>query len=355
MARQPVLSLLLALWVFAPAVFAVDYPPVVPGRAISLAQDAGAHPDYRTEWWYVTGWLRDGQGQERGFQLTFFRVRTGLGEQAPGRFSPAQLILAHAAVSDPAIGHLLHAERSARASGRIAGASRAAMDVWIEDWRLDGSAVPMRAQVRAGRFAFDLALEQSAPPMLNGEAGFSQKGPQRDHASYYYSLPGLQVSGSLSIDGHEHRVTGSAWLDHEWSSELMPEGAVGWDWVGLNLDDGSAVMAARMRDADDRAMWAIGSLRRVGQPVQTLAAEYVAFKALRTWTSPRTGARYPVEWEIRVGERVLRLEPLMEDQERDSSSTGTVYWEGAVRVFEHGRPIGKGYLEMTGRAERMRI
>jgi len=352
MARAALLALLLAL---ACAALAVDYPPVLPGRAITLPQDAGAHPDYRTEWWYVTGWLRDEAGRERGFQLTFFRVRTGLGEEAPGRFSPAQLILAHAAVSDPSVGHLLHAERSARASGRIAGAGREAMDVWIEDWRLDDSNGQIRAQARAGRFAFELVLVPNAPPMLNGEAGFSQKGPEPKHASYYYSLPGLQVSGSLSIDGHEHGVTGSAWLDHEWSSELMPEGAVGWDWVGLNLDDGSAVMAARMRDADDRPLWALGSLRTPGQPLRTLGPQEVGFEAARSWTSPRTGARYPVEWEIRLGERVLRIEPLMDDQELDGSSTGTVYWEGAVRVFEHGRPVGKGYLEMTGRVERVRF
>ena len=345
----------LLLVVTLPAL-AVDYPPVRPGRSVSLPADTGAHPGYRTEWWYVTGWLDDEAGVQRGFQITFFRVRTGIGEQSPGRFSPAQLILAHAAVADAAQGRLLHAERSARASGLLAGAATGRTHAWVGDWRLEERDGVFIAEVSAREFSYSLALEPSQPPMLNGRAGFSQKAPDPRHASYYYSRPQLAVSGEVTVDGKRHVVTGRAWLDQEWSSELMPEGARGWDWVGLNLDDGGALMAFRMRDGEGRALWSAGTLRTPGEPDRPLALSEVSFEVLERWRSPRTGAEYPVRLRVRAGGRVLELTALMPDQELDSRrSTGAVYWEGAVRVIEAGREIGRGYLEMTGYLETIRM
>lgn len=349
--------LLLALACCLPAwLGAADFAPVVPGRAIELPADHGAHPEFRTEWWYVTGWLSDPEGRERGFQLTFFRVRSGLGEEAAGRFSPAQLILAHAAIADPATGRLRHAERSARSSGALAGSAEGRLAVWLGDWRMEAADGHIEARARGEGFTLDLRLTETAPPMRNGEAGFSRKGPDGRHASYYYSLPALAVAGTLELDGRPLAVSGDAWLDHEWSSALMPDGAVGWDWVGINLADGSAAMAFRMRDAAGNTLWAGGSLRSAGGDFSPLGPDDVRMTPGRSWRSPRTGARYPVTWTLQLGDSSLQLEPLMDDQELDArGSTGAIYWEGAVRVREHGAVVGRGYLEMTGYSGRLEL
>jgi predicted secreted hydrolase len=194
--------------------------------------------------------------------------------------------------------------------------------------------------------------------LLHGDNGYSRKGPQATSASYYYSLPQLRASGRVVIDGRAHRVQGSAWFDHEWASALMDEPARGWDWVGLNLEDGSALMVSRMRDEHGQAYWAAASERAAGATqARSYAPEQIEWTPVRHWRSARTAIRYPVEWSIKVGERILRLQPLMDDQENDSrASTGTIYWEGAVRALdENGRLIGRGYLELTGYGERMAL
>lgn len=335
---------------------AADYPAVRRGMALHFPADTGAHPAYRTEWWYVTGWLTDGEGVARGFQVTFFRVRTGIGEDNPARLAPRQIILAHAAVADPAEGQLLHAERAARAVDRLAGAAPAQTHAWAGNWSIVLDGDHYRTRIEAEGFAFDLRLVPPGPPVLNGEGGFSQKAADPKHASHYYSRPRLAVSGTLRVRDRSHIVHGHAWLDHEWSSELMPPGAQGWDWIGINLHDGSTLMAFRMRDAQGSAQWAGATLVGTDGRVMTLRPGQVRFVPQRRWRSPRTGTEYPVEWEIDLDGRRLRVQPLMDDQELDSSrSTGTVYWEGAVRVFEGERESGRGYLEMTGYGERLRM
>ena len=160
----------------------------------------------------------------------------------------------------------------------------------------------------------------------------------------------------MTLDGRPQAVTGQAWLDHEWSSEYLPEGAQGWDWIGVNLDDGSALMAFRMRGTDGPSLWSAATLRQVDGSAQVLPPDAVAFEPLRHWRSPRTGIVYPVAWRVRIGPRRLTLQPLMDDQELDSArSTGAVYWEGAVRVTEDDREIGRGYLEMTGYGDKIRV
>ena len=335
---------------------AADYPPVVEGRTLVFPADTGAHPDYRTEWWYVTGWVTDEEGTERGFQVTFFRVRTRIGEDNPSRFAPRQLILAHAAVADPAVGRLLHAERAERATAPLAGAANGATHAWAGDWSLEWRDDHYRSRVADEQFAFDLRFDPAGPPMLNGRAGFSQKAPNPKHASYYYSRPQIAVSGSLRLQGVTRQVKGHAWLDHEWSSEYLPAGAHGWDWIGVNLHDGGALMAFRMRDEVGATMWSAGTLRMGRGEPRALASGEVAFAPRRRWRSPRTGAEYPVEWELDIAGRRLQLQPLMDDQELDGRrSTGAVYWEGAVRLLEEDREIGRGYLEMTGYAQRLQF
>lgn len=326
---------------------------VVVGRSLALPADGGAHPAYRAEWWYVTGWLRDEGGHQRGFQLTFFRVRSGLGEDNPSRFAPRQLLLAHAAISDPARGRLVYDQRAERTLDPLVGAAPDHTDLRLRDWSLSWADGSYRIRLPAAGFALDLVLRPSGPPMIHGDRGYSRKDADPRFASYYYSQPQLEISGELGLSGRRYRVEGRAWLDHEWSSTLLPAHARGWDWVGINLDDGGALMAFRTRDHDERALWAGGTVRRPDGGRRILAPDQIRFVPLRRWRSPRSGAGYPVEWliELRDGAalRRLRLVPLMDDQELDArSSTGAIYWEGAVRVLEDGREIGRGYLELTG-------
>jgi len=335
---------------------AVTFARVLPGRQMAFPADHGAHPDFRTEWWYATGWLNLPDGSPLGFQTTFFRVRTGLGEGNASAFAPRQLILAHAAIADPGFGRLRHDERAARAGFGRAGFAIDKTQVWVGDWRFEEAQGGYRAVVRAEDFAYELHLVPAGPPMLNGRAGFSAKAPDPRHASYYYSRPQLKVDGSVTLAGRTSAVAGLAWLDHEWSSELLPDGAQGWDWIGVNLDDGSALMAFRLRGQADPALWSAASYRPADGSTRTFPRDEVAFEPLRHWRSPRTAISYPVAWRLRVGQRIFLVEVLLDDQELDSRrSTGAIYWEGAVRLREDGREVGRGYLEMTGYGERIRV
>ncbi len=358
-------AVVLLLWMLSAVLFVVRpafaqpaYAPVLPGTLLDFPRDTGAHPDFRTEWWYITGWLEDAAGRERGFQVTFFRVRTLEGEDNPSRFAPRQLLLAHAAIADPQHGRLRHAERSARAMAPLAHFSQARTEVWVGDWTLalEGEDT-YRARIAADDFAFDLALRAPAPPLLNGQDGFSRKAPDPLNASYYYSRPQLAVSGTLKLDGTALPVTGHAWLDHEWSSEILPPEAQGWDWIGVNLADGGSLMAFQMRGHDGSPIWLAATLVTGDGTRSTYGEAEVRFVPLRHWVSPRSGARYPVEWRVEVGTRVFTLAPMMDDQELDSRrSTGAIYWEGAVRLRDAaGKEAGRGYLEMTGYAERLRM
>jgi predicted secreted hydrolase len=336
----------------APAVRAAGvYPEVLRGRRLEFPRDHGAHPDFRTEWWYITGHVRDRTQREFGFQVTFFRSRPAVADNNTSRFAPRQLILAHAALADPRHGRLRHDERAARAAFDLAGAAEDDTRVWVGDWTLTRSGDHYAAKIEARDFSLALRCVATEPPLLQGDAGFSRKGPQPQQASHYYSRPQLAVSGSFGAGGVLQEVRGAAWLDHEWSSEIMAPSAVGWDWLGVNLDDGGALMAFVMRDGSGAPLWGAAMLRDAQGRTTTAAPGEVRFVAQRHWRSPRTGTSYPVALELIVGEQRYRVEPLFDDQELDArASTGTVYWEGAVRLIAGSAAIGRGYLELTGYA-----
>ncbi len=329
---------------------APDYPPVLPGRPLSFPRDHGAHPEYRIEWWYVTGWLDTGSGEPLGFQVTFFRSRPNLAQGQPSRFAPNQLLFAHAALSDPTLGHLLHEQRSARAGFGLAEAETGDTDVHIDDWSLRrGADGPYRIRIGGREMQIDLSLKPTQPVLPQGDGGYSRKGPQAGEASYYYSQPHLEVSGTVARDGRKQGVRGTAWLDHEWSTAMLPKNAVGWDWIGINLDDGGALMAFRIRDGDGRSLWTHASHRRADGGQAAIAGKPVTLAPIRFWRSPRTGARYPVAMHFAAGGLAFDLVPLQDDQELDArSSTGNVYWEGAVTALSGGQPLGRGYMELTG-------
>ena len=338
----------------------VVYPAVRPGYAIAFPRDHGAHLDFRTEWWYVTGWVNTSRGEELGFQVTFFRTRTPYASDNPSAFAPRQLILAHAALADPKLGRLRHDQRAARAALGVAGAAEGTTRVWIDAWRLELDAQSYRAVIPAREFGLDLAFATSRPPLLQGVNGVSRKGKKPSEASYYYSRPALPVTGSIERGAGKEPVTGLAWLDHEWSSEYLAAGAAGWDWIGVTLDDGGALMAFRMRGRDGSVLYAGGKLMRPDGSAEAFGPAEVEFTVLRRWRSPRSGTDYPVAMRVRAGDSAWRIEPLFDDQELDSrASTATIYWEGAVRVTPEAggdpKQSGKGYLELTGYWKPMRL
>ena len=319
---------LLGLPAAVPAWAGIDYPAVRPNPKFAFPRDHGAHPDFRTEWWYLTGWL-DGP---LGFQITFFRFRPDVDPANPSAFNPRQILLAHAALAEPARGRLAHEERAARAGFSLAEAEETRTGVWIDDWRLEQRGERYDARIAGRELDFDLSFF-GKDVVLQGERGFSRKGRRPGEASYYYSRPQLNVAGKVS--GRE--VTGTAWLDHEWSSAYLAPEAAGWDWCGINLFNGESLMAFRMRDRSGNTHY---------------APPGVDFKPLRIWKSPRTGVEYPVSMQVND----LRLEPLMDDQELDvRASSGTIYWEGAVRAFSGSHEVGRGYLELTGYWKPMKL
>ena len=386
-----------------------DYPAVTSGHPLVFPRDYGAHSSYRTEWWYVTGWLQteaDAAADATpgaaapgavahaslGFEATFFRTRPALDEANPSRFAPNQLLFANIALSDPHAGSLQHDQRVARRGFGLADASETDTAVHIDDWWLEREAQGRyRLNVATPDFSFSFMLTPTQPVLLNGAAGYSRKGPLPGEASYYYSEPWLLVDGVLKRSersGHargdgEH-VRGRAWLDHEWSSAPLADEAVGWDWIGINFDDGGALMALQIRDKAGRKFWAGGTLRAADGSTHALSGDSVSFTPLRQWRSPHTGARYPVAMRVDAQDLHLTLVPLMDDQEFDSrATTGAVYWEGAVTAFQADaaagnpvaasaststststsenaakpapKPVGRGYLELTGYVQRLEL
>lgn len=361
---------LLLFLVFCHAAFAApkaDFAPVVPDVALvfnATQNDHASHPKFGIEWWYLTGQATLDDGAPIGFQVTFFRARTGVDGSNPSRFTPTQLLIAHAAISDVREGKLLHDQRMARAGFDLVRANEAKLDVAINNWRLnmqpDGSLV---ANIPARNFTLTLNLSPSATyptPLLQGKNGYSQKGIRPQEASYYYSMPQLRTSGTLTKNGQVQKLSGTAWFDHEWSSEVLSADAQGWDWVGVNLENGGALMAFQMRNVKgDKPLWAAATLFTPNAPTQYFGADEVRFTPSNTWQSPSSGIKWPVAQTLSLRGQAAttwQIAPTMPNQELDSRlTTGTVYWEGAMQLQQNNKTVGRGYLEMTGYGEKIKF
>jgi predicted secreted hydrolase len=332
---------------------------------LSFPADHGPHADYRTEWWYYTGNLTDGDNRRFGFQLTFFRS----GLQPPGNriqwpvpasaWRTDQIYLAHAAVSDIGTDRHLQAERMARPVLSLAGADQAGgmVTIHVHDWQAVIAPDAHRLQARADTFALTLDLTPDKPAVLHGEGGYSRKGASPERASCYYSFTRLQASGSLSVDGTHHEVQGSAWMDHEFSTAPLQTGITGWDWFSLQLSDRTEVMIFLLRQPDGTLNPASSGtyVLRSGQ-TRHLSLSDVRIEPLSYWTSPHSDARYPVEWQVAVVPLELKLTVTanLDDQEMHTpNSTNVVYWEGSVQAkgTRNGKATdGVGYVELTGYA-----
>lgn len=325
-------------------------------RRMAFPADHGAHPELRTEWWYITGALQSA-GRPFGFQVTFFRSRVDATRELRSAFAARQLVFAHAAVTDVQGTRLVHDQRIARAGFGIADAAVGEARLKLRDWSLLREGEAWHALLPAAGFALDLRCAPTQPPLLQGGDGLSRKGPLEAHASYYYSIPQLAVRGRLSLQGRDFDVDGRAWMDHEWSDEYLASEAVGWDWLGMNLDDGSALMAFRIRRQDGSRFWDGGAFRNAQGQVRIAEPGEMQFVPRRRWTSPVSNASYPVEWELRTPAGVFTVRALVDNQELDSrESTGAIYWEGLSDLLDAGgRRVGRGYLEMTGYVEKLRM
>lgn len=356
-AREPSASLSVA-----GALRAADdqgYARALEPRAFRFPQDHGPHPDFRTEWWYFTGNLATAEGRRFGFQLTFFR--SALAPQMEARSSAwatRQAWLAHFTVSDVAGERFESSERWSRGAVGLAGIETAPFRVWVEDWSAateqPGEVFPIRLRAAQEEVAIDLRLAQGKPPVLQGDRGLSRKSPKPGNASFYYSLTRMPASGTLRMGPETFSVTGAAWMDREWSTSSLGAGQVGWDWFALQLSDGTDLMLYQLRHADGRPDPASsGSFVAPDGTSRPLPFRAFSLAPLDHWQSPRSSARYPARWRVRIPSEDLdvAVTPLLADQELDVSFR---YWEGAVAVegTRRGAPVkGQGYVEMTGYAE----
>lgn len=372
-ARFVVLALCAALGCFdatletpAPSASAVDvlaggdvagYAQALEPRPFVFPRDHGPHPDYKTEWWYFTGHLADASGRRFGYQLTFFRqaIAPGMPDRASS-WATRQVYVAHFAVTDVRRGELRAAERAARGAAGLAGAGEShPFQVWLEDWSVESigeAAFPVRLRASAPEtgMALDLTLAATKPVVLHGEDGLSRKGAGPGNASYYYSLARLAASGRLRLADRDFDVAGTSWLDREWSTSVLAEDQVGWDWFSIQLDGERELMVFQLRLADGGVdPVSHGTLIAADGSTRPLHLDDFELAVTATWTTDGR-VTYPAGWLLSVpsDELELRLAPLVADQELELSFR---YWEGAIEASgtRGGRPIsGLGYAELVG-------
>jgi predicted secreted hydrolase len=333
------------------------YARAIEPREFRFPADHGPHPELRTEWWYYTGNLETAEGRRFGFQLTFFR--SALAPEMPARqsaWATRQAWLAHFTVSDVEGGRFRSFERWSRGAVDLAGARMEPFRVWVKDWSAEaigGQAIPVHLAASEGDAGIDLVLQQGKPPVLQGDRGLSRKSGEVGNASYYYSLTRMPAAGTVRLGSERFAVRGLAWMDREWSTSSLGKDQVGWDWFALQLSDGSDLMLYRLRRKDGTADPASsGTVVSPSGAARHLELSDFQIQGSGEWRSPRSGARYPARWRVRIPSEALDLEirPLLADQELDVSFR---YWEGAVEIegTRHGRPVrGSGYVELTGYA-----
>ena len=332
-----------------------------PNPLLRFPEDHGSHNDYQTEWWYFTGNISAKNGQQFGYQLTFFRRAMQSSENRSVRSSKwasEQIYLAHFTVTNVSQNDYQYFERYSRGAAGLAGAANNPfVEIWLEDWQvtqIDNDNFLLKAQ--QGEVGLDLHLQDGKNIVLQGENGYSQKGEQEGNASIYYSIPHLITEGKLVWNGLEYSVEGLSWMDHEYSTSALSSQQVGWDWFAIHLSDGSELMVYNIRNLDGSLdAYSKGLLILPDGSSRLLRKDDFTITTLRTWKSTHSKAEYPARWRINVPSWDLEIivEPLVEDQELNVSFT---YWEGAVSVQGNvrGEPVeGKGYAELTGYAQSM--
>jgi predicted secreted hydrolase len=365
---------------------ATGFRQVIEPRKFEFPRDHGPHPEFRQEWWYVTGNLDSTRGERFGFELTFFRIglvppgagraeaersadssgvaagpSVGPSGEANGTRAPAggsewrtrQVYLAHFAITDVARGEFRFAEKFSRDALGLAGAQAQPFRVWLDDWVLGEAEAGWKLHARGQGYELTLDAQPLMAPMLNGEQGLSRKAGEVGAASYYYSIPRVAVHGKLARADGAADVQGLAWLDREWGSGSLGANQQGWDWFAFQLRDGSALMFYQMRNRDGtRDAHSAGTWVDSNGHVRALSSDQVIIDVGDHWLSPG-GGRYPSRWRVRIPAVGLDVEarPVLPDQEL---RTKPRYWEGAVDVSGtlYGRDTpGRGYVELVGYGE----
>ncbi len=331
-----------------------------PSRTLRFPEDHGPHPDYQTEWWYYTGNLETGEGRHFGYQLTFFRraLTPSADRQArSSNWATDQIYMAHFALTDVAAGEHQAFERFSRGAAGLAGAQSDPFQVWLLNWQVSEVQLgSYRLTAEQENLALELILTDEKGPVLQGNQGYSQKGPETGNASHYYSLTRLLSSGTVQVGGRTYQVAGTSWMDHEFSTSALSPGQVGWDWFSIQLEDGHEIMVYQFRQEDGSIdPFSSGTWIMPDGASQHLIREDFVLTTEATWRSPHTGADYPARWTLTVPNQDAKLEivPYLANQEMNLSYA---YWEGAVKVsgMVAGHPVeGIGYVELTGYATSM--
>jgi predicted secreted hydrolase len=333
----------------------------LPGRTLSFPADHYSHPDYKTEWWYYTGHLETETGKRYGYQVTFFRF--GLRDrQRTWKDEPifTDLYMAHFALSDIAARKFRFRERINRGYGEKAGAATNRYHVWNEDWKVEGDHKGHKIYVNDRGAILRLSARSLKPPVLHGDDGHSQKGEGEGRASYYYSLTRMQTEGELMINGKKEKVRGLSWMDHEFGSNQLAQNQVGWDWFSIQLDNNTELMLYLMRRKDGSVdPYSHGTLVNVDGRTKHLELKEYRVEVLDYWSSPNSGAKYPMKWKVMIPseEIELNIAPEFQGQELITNrSTRVTYWEGAAAVkgtLKNTPVRGEGYVEMTGYAGKL--
>ncbi len=337
---------------------AAAFRQVVPGRQFSFPRDHSSHPDFRTEWWYLTGHLLADDGQRFGYQLTFFRSAL---KGARGEDSSRQVYFAHFALGDINGERFSFFERMSRGGLGVAGAGSKELRVWNGGWLLEGRQGPERLRAEAPGLELALSLAALKPPVVQGEQGVSRKGQAAGHASYYYSLTRLASRGTLTVAGKRLSVRGLSWMDHEFSSDRLAPNQRGWDWLSVQLSDGTDLMLYVIRLLDGRPDPASsGSLIDPAGRKRHLRLAEFRIEPLGEWHSPHSGAAYPSGWRVSLPGQRLEIEvtPELKDQELVAKQSKITYWEGACRVSGSHQGVhveGRAFVELTGYAGRLRF
>jgi predicted secreted hydrolase len=324
---------------------AQGFTAVTRGESLDFPEDFGAHPDYRIEWWYVTANLTDESGEQWGAQWTLFRqaMTPQSSAEADAGWQSAQVWLGHAALTRA--NEHRYADRLARGGIGQADVRTQPFQAWIDDWSLAGAVdpqlSPLQVSATGERFSYDLSLQATAPLVLHGDRGFSQKS-DRGQASWYYSQPFFQVDGEIQWQGESRQVTGKAWLDREWSSQPLAADQQGWDWFSLHLQDGSKLMLFRLRSDDDSHFYSGTWITPAGVP-EPLDRSVILMTPLEE--TEVANRNLPTRWRLQIADKGLDVTAQALNPQ-SWMGTGIPYWEGPVNVA--GSHTGVGYLEMTG-------
>ncbi len=347
-----------------------DWRVAMPGYRYEFPRDHFNHPEYHTEWWYFTGNLRTAEGRRFGYELTFFRHGVDREPPGPGVWDVRDVWLAHLALSDIDGRQFLHAERLNRTGPGLAGAdlerARTWNGNWSVDWTLDpkapGGVGRQQLEAVADRFRISLSLRPEKPPVIHGQDGLSRKSEGAGRASLYVSYTRLATSGNIVLDGTTYTVEGLSWMDHEIFTHSLEANQSGWDWFSMQFDDGSELMLYRLRRKDGSVEpLSSGTYVDAQGRSRHLALRDWSVEPGRVWKSSETGARYPLEWKVRVPSLGLEagLSTRLDSQELTGKvRSAPVYWEGAVDISgtKQGKPVrGSGYLELTGYAGSVRM